>query len=370
MDLGIEIKKIKNVLRIVACVVALNSLFFQAQASSHPDCHSLFDFNSMSEIAEHRNFTKDRNLKGYFNFFKTEGFAYPYYGLKSSQSSFDLEANLLAVKSDGLLLNVGSGDGVTEQDLIQNQNFKGNIVGIDLGAATKEMTASAKQSNGRLKFINNQSLESLRDDGSLKKMFPNGVDIIIDLFASDTYSDHLDVAMETKLQLLKVGGVLATVIPTSSFGFNFSTVKVATRIRPETKAAIDKTQIQRRTRDYLKELGIEDTNIFDDELKSVKTDKFPSKFVEIVDLSNINDGEPDASVVAQGAIREMKSSAAGVLGWLEAIKGVEAISIEHPHEEAGFLVVFRKVDKNVTVPKLNLIKYNYSVGPPIRFYTW
>jgi hypothetical protein len=168
---------------------------------------------------------------------------------KFNISSLPLKSALQNLDTNGIYFNGGCGEGVHEIQLIENENFRGKIIGTDLADATKSMKQAENLSQGRLKFLNNKTLEQLDQEGILTRKMPNGAEIITDLYGPATYSPNLDRVIQIYLKHLKVGGKLYITLPTTTWirmgGTKEPSVRsIATRLRPKSKSAIALTRTQ------------------------------------------------------------------------------------------------------------------------------
>jgi SAM-dependent methyltransferase len=317
-------------------------------------------------LRKRRNYVDYRDLERYLRFFTLDRYQYPTYSRHAPRGDFKLRAALEALPEGSVYLNVGSGEGIAEQDLLKAPWFRGKIVGVDVAPATPRMSEAQASSSGRLAFLNNKTLEQRATQ--LRQMYPEGVDLITDLFSSDSYSRALDKNLEIKLSLLKPGGVLATVIPTTSFPIKFSSMRVATRIVPTSAKAKKQTRLARRIREYLGMEGLPPMPLKN--LRAFQAGPFPDWREVPLDLSTVSDAEVPVSFQQDGAIKRMTSELGGVLGWLDGIRGVEIIGLATPNEEQGVTVVLRRTKTKLKVPALSLIDYQLGIGPARRFYTW
>lgn len=204
---------------------------------------------------------------------------------------------------------------------------------------------------------------------------PKGYTLGSDLFGSDTYSHSLSLSLTIKLKHLKQGGYFVTLIPTESYSFNFKSVRVGTRIHPISKRAVEFTNLEKRISDYLKMNGFE-VSEYVDILNNISLSPLPTKFR--TNLDGVCCGDTFSEVSARqelmnSQIELMKTQISGILGWIEAIQGVEIVAltqIPNTQAETGIFLALKRTEKPLVVPPLELKYYEYDSGPPTRIYTW
>lgn len=354
----------KIILLITINVFILNT----AKAANNLLCEKLFKTKSIDLFERVRTdpaFTRNRGLNAYFSFFNAKQWEYPIYNARSSESngSYSLFELLKNLNSNDIYLDIGSGEGQALRELSQKKEFKAKLFGIDAIKTSADLTNSKN-----LQLLNGKTLEEMEQNGDLKKYFPNGVNIISDYLASDTYSVLESQALRIKLNLLKIGGHLLFTIPTSHFSFNYKNNYVATRVVPRSAHAIASTRMLQRIQDQLTINNL--PQIESTILNSLNNPELPEKYVENIVLDQ-PDGESTTLDYQNAVIRELIEETGGILGWIDSIKGVEVVALAriNSNYEQGLQIVFKRTG-DIEVPELLLQNYEYTTGPALRLYYW
>ncbi len=328
------------------------------------------------ELKSNRNFKEDRDLYSYFGFFTTPKFEFPIMSLLNGQGSFDLKKEIYSLSPRDSVIDVGAGYGQAAIDLLADPEFKGSVVAIGIAEFPSETITVAARSNDRLRLRGGHTLEQLEESGEISRLTPNGFRLAINLYGSDTYSKQLDKSMEIQLKRLSLGGKLVTLIPTTSYGFNFKSFKPATRIRPLSKRALDATQIEKRLTQYFQMHDLNSELIAQLSNGKVQVDPFPpSDRQSIGEICCGEEFDPATEQLhsAQSKFDFFRNEIGGILGWIEAIKGVKILAaseIPNSGGELGILLVLERTTGPLNLPSLHLETYEFDVGPATRFYTW
>lgn len=325
---------------------------------------------SLTRLKTLRKFTTWRGYKLTLGLLSSNKIKYPWYGQVDIESGkFSLRDFLNSMDVNDSILNVGCGDGLFETEVIQT-NFKGNVFGLDLIPMNKNLQIIQDYSHGRINFLLDETIEErFARNETFGITTPERFKLILNAFASDTYSEQLYKSVEIQLKLLEPNGVYVGIIPTSSFLAKEQKKLVATRIRPTSADAIERTHIQQRVIDYLRMSGLPAR--IPKNLQPLQISKFPKKTFRHINESDGSEKTVSKDDKISSTIHHIVDEVGGIIGWLENIKGIKLIALDQPSEEEGILFVFRRTaDTEIEVPKLNQVRYQYETGPPLRFYEW
>jgi hypothetical protein len=299
-----------------------------------------------------RNFTTDRGMARYRSMFHVKKTEFPVYS-SGKQEVFELDTALAALAPGDVWLDLGTGKGNVHLEMLSVPGFAATMIGIDLAPASTDAINAMRAHPGRYRLLGGHSLEQLASSGQLMSALPRKAKLVTSLFGPDTYSRHLDQVVQIAADATAVGGLIAMTLPTESYGFNFTTINPATRIEARSEFARAKTAVEKRTSEYIR----------------MRRGYYRERHRLYRD-SGVQAQKDELRINMKSDISYMTQQYAGVLGWFEAIQGLEIVAVGGLSEEAGLLFVLRKTSAAVSVPSLKLERYEYDVGPAHRVYSW